>query len=127
MANGSKFATIDEYVGSFPNETQRVLERIRQTIRKAAPDAVETISYQIPTFKLNGNLISFAAFKHHIGLYPAPAGTKAYQKALSPYKAAKASVRFALEQPIPYDLVSQTVVFRLKETREKKHGKPARV
>ena len=123
----SKFETIDGYIAAFPEETRRILERVRQTIRKAAPEAVETISYQIPTFKLNGNLISFAAFKHHIGMYPAPAGTKAYQKALAPYKAAKASIRFPLEQPIPYDLISQTVLFRMKETELKKRGKAAAV
>ena len=119
---GTKFETIDEYVAAFPEDVRRILERVRQTIRKAAPEAVETISYEIPTFKLNGNLISFAAFKHHIGMYPAPAGTKAYQKALAPYKAAKASIRFPLAEPIPYELVSQTVLFRLRETQAKKRG-----
>ena len=123
----SKFETIDGYIAAFPEETRRILERVRQTIRKAAPEAVETISYQIPTFKLNGNLISFAAFKHHIGMYPAPAGTKAYQNALAPYKAAKASIRFPLTEPIPYELISQTVLFRLKETQAKKRGKAAAV
>ena len=122
-----KFETIDEYIAAFPEDVRRMLERVRRTIRKAAPEAVETISYQIPTFKLNGNLISFAAFKHHIGMYPAPAGTKAYQTALSPYKAAKASIRFPLDQSIPYELVSQTVLFRLKETAAKKRGKVATV
>ncbi len=126
MAN-THFETIDEYVAAFPEETRRVLARIRQTIRDAAPEAVETISYQIPTFKLNGNLMSFAAFTHHIGMYPAPAGTKRYQKALAPYKAAKASIRFPLQQPIPYDLVSQTVLFRRKETQEKQRGRAGHV
>ena len=123
-----KFETIDEYIAAFPEDVRRMLERVRRTIRKAAPEAVETISYQIPTFKLNGNLISFAAFKHHIGMYPAPTGTKAYQTALSPYKAAKASIRFPLDQSIPYELVSQTVLFRLRETTAaKKRGKVATV
>lgn len=106
---------IDEYIAGFPDNVQKILEKIRMTIRKAAPDAEETIKYQIPTFTLKGNLISFAAYKKHIGLYPAPAGNEKFRKELSVYKAAKATVQFPLDQPIPFDLISQMVKFRMKE------------
>ena len=116
-----QFKTIDEYVKTFPEDVRSILEKLRETIRKAAPDAVEAISYQMPTYKLNGsNLIHFAAFKHHIGCYPTPSGTEAFQRELSPYKGAKASVRFPLEKPIPYDLVNKIVVFRMKEQQRTK-------
>ncbi len=88
---------------------------MRHTIREAAPEATEAISYQMPTFKLNGNLVHFAAFKNHIGFYPAPTGTEAFQKELSPYKGGKGSIRFPLDKPIPYDLVKRIVKFRVKE------------
>ena len=115
-----QFKTIDEYIKTFPDDVQQILEKIRQTIRKAAPDAVEAISYQMHTFKLNGNLVHFAAFKHHIGFYPTPSGTEAFQKQLSPYKGGKGSVRFPLDEPIPYGLVRKTVLFRVKESQTKK-------
>lgn len=114
------FKTIDEYIKTCPDDVQRILEKVRQTIRRAAPKAVEAISYQLPTFKLHGkNLVHFAAWKSHIGCYPTPSGTEAFKNALSPYKAAKGSVQFPLEKPIPYDLVKQIVVFRMKEEQEK--------
>jgi uncharacterized protein YdhG (YjbR/CyaY superfamily) len=92
---------VDEYIAGFPDDVQEILEKIRMTIREAAPDAEETIKYQMPTFTLKGNLVSFAAYKKHIGLYPAPAGNEKFRKELSVYKAAKSSVRFPLDQPIP--------------------------
>src|SRR3972149_3287384 len=110
---------IDEYIAGFPNDVQEILEKIRRTIRKAAPDAAETIKYQIPTFTLKGNLVSFAAYKKHIGLYPAPRGTEKFQKELSVYKSAKATVRFPLDKPIPFDLISKIVKFRVKENLER--------
>src|SRR5713226_4149473 len=109
--------TIDEYIRTFPEDVQRILEKMRQTIRKAAPEAVEAISYQIPTFKLNGNLVHFAAFKKHIGFYPTPSGIEAFRKELSPYKGAKGSVQFPIEKPIPYGLVKRIVIFRMKENQ----------
>ena len=115
-----QFETIDEYIKTFPKDVQQILENIRQTIRKAAPEAVEAISYQMPTFKLNGNLVHFAAFKSHIGFYPTPSGTAQFEKQLSPYKGGKGSVRFPLDEPIPYDLVRKIVVFRVKEHQAKK-------
>ena len=106
---------IDEYIAGFPNDVQEILEKVRMTIRKAAPDAKETISYQIPTFTLKGYLVHFAAFKKHIGFYPEPTGTEKFQKELSPFKGAKGSVRFPLDKAVPFDLISKIVKFRVKE------------
>ncbi len=114
---------IDEYIAGFPNEVQEILEKIRMTIRKAAPDAAETIKYQIPTFTLNGNLVHFAAFKKHIGFYPAPRGIDKFKDELSVYEGAKGSVRFPLDQPIPYDLISRIVKFRVKKNLERSEAK----
>ena len=116
-----RFKTMDEYIKSFPEDVQGVLEKMRQTIQKVAPEATEAISYQMPTFKLNGkNLVHFAAWKNHIGFYPTPSGTEAFKKELSRYKGAKGSVQFPLGEPIPYDLVKKIVIFRMKENLEKK-------
>lgn len=118
MAGKAKFTTIDGYIAQFPKEVQAILEKIRQTVADAAPGAVEAISYQIPTFKLNGsNLVHFAAWKDHIGFYATPAGNAAFQKELARYKMAKGSVRFPLDEPIPYDLVAEIARFRVKETQ----------
>ncbi len=112
-------STIDEYIQNFPKDVQGILEKMRQTIRKAAPGAVEAISYQMPTFKLNGkNLVHFAAFQKHIGFYPIPSGIEAFKKELSPYKQGKGSVQFPLDEPIPYDLVEKIVKYRVKENLE---------
>ena len=110
-ATKKQFKTIDEYIKTFPEDVQSILEKMRQTIRKAAPEAEEAISYQIPTFKLNDNLVHFAAFKNHIGFYPTPTGIEAFKKELSPYKGAKGSVQFPMEKPIPYDLVKKLLYF----------------
>lgn len=106
---------IDEYVADFPPDIQKILQKIRLTIRRAAPKAEETIKYRMPTFTLNGNLVHFAAFKKHIGFYPTPTGTKEFQKELSVYNGAKGSVQFPLDQPIPFGLISKIVKFRVKE------------
>lgn len=119
-ATKKRFTTIDEYIKTFPEDIQSILEKMRQTIRKAAPEAEEAISYQIPTFKLNGNLVHFAAFKNHIGFFPTHTGIQAFKKELSSYETSKGTVRFPLERPIPYDLVRRIVVFRRKENSEKK-------
>ena len=92
---------------------------MRSTIRKAAPYAEETINYQIPTFKLKGNLVHFAAFKKHIGLYPAPSGIEKFKNELSGYERAKGSVKFPLDKPIPFDLISKIVKFRVNENLER--------
>ena len=117
----AQFKTIDEYIKASSKDVQGILQRLRLTIRKAAPEAVETISYQMPTFKLNGKgLVYFAAFKNHIGFYPIPSGIEAFKKELSRYKQGKGSVQFPIDKPIPYDLVRRIVRFRAKENRERK-------
>jgi uncharacterized protein YdhG (YjbR/CyaY superfamily) len=114
-----QFQTIDEYIKTFPEDVQSILEKMRKTIQEAAPGAVEAISYQMPTFKLNGkNLVHFAAWENHIGFYPTPSGTEAFNKELSLYKGGKGSVKFPLEKPIPYDLVKKIVKFRIKENQD---------
>jgi uncharacterized protein YdhG (YjbR/CyaY superfamily) len=110
---------IDEYIGGFPEDVQRILEKIRSTISKAAPDAEEAIKYQIPTFTLNGNLVHFAAFKNHIGFYPAPKGIEKFQKELAAYQTGKGTLQFPLEKPIPFGLISRVVKFRAKENQAK--------
>ena len=110
-----KFETIDEYITIFPKNVQDILEKLRKVIRKSAPEAEETISYGMPTFKLNGNLVHFAAYKNHIGFYPTPSGIEAFKKELSQYKGAKGSVQFPIDKPIPLDLVEKIVIFRVKE------------
>jgi len=109
---------IDEYIAGFPDDVQEILQKIRMTIREAAPDAEETISYQMPTFTLKGNLVHFAAYKKHIGLYPAPRGIEKFKKELSAYEGAKGSVRFPLDKPIPFGLISRIVKFRVKDNLE---------
>lgn len=116
----AKPANIDEYIAGFPAETRNVLEQVRNTIKTAAPDAEEAISYGIPTFKLqNVNLVHFAGFQHHIGFYPAPTGMESFQAELSQYKTGKGSVQFPLDQPIPFDLITRIVLFRVQEQRHK--------
>jgi len=119
ISTKNKFNTIDEYISTFPDDIQNILQKIRQTIKEAAPDAEEAISYQIPTFKLNGNLVHFAAFKNHVGFYPAPSGQKVFQKELSVYKSGKGSVQFPLDKPIPLSLIKKIVKYRVKENLEK--------
>ena len=114
-----KFTNIDDYIAGFPKEIQGILEKVRKTIGSAAPGAQETISYQIPTFTLNGNLVHFAAFKNHIGFYPTPTGIAKFKKQLSAYEGAKGSVQFPLNQPIPYALITRIVKFRVKENLER--------
>ena len=106
---------IDEYIAGFQKDVREILEKIRVTIRKAAPDAEETIKYQMPTFTLNGNLVHFAAFKKHIGFYPAPSGIRKFKNELSVYESAKGSVRFPLDKPVPLGLISKIVRFRVEE------------
>ena len=110
---------IDEYIAGFSVKVREILERIRVTIRKAVPDAEEAIKYQIPTFMLNGNLIHFAAYKAHIGFYPAPRGVEQFKEAVDLYGAGKGTLRFPLDQPIPYDLIREIVMFRVEKFRER--------
>lgn len=115
--------TIDEYIAGFPPNVQEILQKIRATIRKAAPQAEETIKYQMPTFVLHGNLVHFAAFKSHIGFYPVPTGIEAFKKELAVYQSGKGSVQFPLDQPIPYSLIGKIVKFRAKENLAKAAAK----
>jgi uncharacterized protein YdhG (YjbR/CyaY superfamily) len=98
---------INEYIAGFPQDVQEILQRIRATIKEAAPDAEEPIKYQIPTFILNGNLVHFAACKGHVGLYPAPRGNEKFKDELAAYKGGKGTVKFPLDEPIPFDLISR--------------------
>ncbi len=107
--------TIDEYIAGFSADVQEVLQKIRKTIQEAAPDATEKISYQMPTFYLKGNLVHFAAFKEHIGFYPVPTGIEKFKKELSVYKQGKGSVQFPMDQPMPYELITKIVKFRVRE------------
>ena len=118
-SNKAGFSSIDAYIATFPPEIQEILESLRATIRAAAPDATEKISYQMPTFALNGNLVHFAAFKKHIGFYPTSSGIAAFQQELAPYVSSKGAVQFPIDQPLPLDLISRIVSFRVAENRAK--------
>ncbi len=116
-------ATIDEYIAAAPKDVQAILKKVRATIRKAAPGAGETIKYRLATFTLNGNLVHFGAFQHHIGFYPTPSGTATFRKELAPYVFAKGSIQFPLDKPIPYGLIAKIVRFRVAENRAKAEGR----
>ena len=122
-SNKKSIASIDEYIASFPKDVQEILGKIRLTVRKAAPDAEETIKYAMPTFTLKGNLVYFAAFKKHIGFYPPIAGPAKLKAELAAYAGPKDSLIFPLDQPIPYDLISQIVTQRVKENLAKAEAK----
>lgn len=119
------FSSIEEYIAAFPAEIQAKLREMRAAIHAAAPEAQERISYQMPTFYLQGNLVHFAAFKHHIGLYPMPGAITAFQKELSGFVSSKGAVQFPLDRPLPLDLVSQIVRFRVAENLRKAEEKKA--
>ncbi|MCX6730936.1 MAG: DUF1801 domain-containing protein [Candidatus Roizmanbacteria bacterium] len=107
--------TIDLYIQTFPKKIQLILESLRKTIKKIVPNAEETIAYGIPTFKLNGNLVHFAAYKNHIGFYPSPSGIDAFKSELSQYKLTKGTIQFPMNVPLPLDLIKRIVKFRVKE------------
>lgn len=111
----SGFRSVDEYIAAFPQDLQAILEALRATIRAAAPDAEERISYQMPAFALKGTLVYFAAHTNHIGFYPTPSGIEAFQQQLSPYEVSKGAVRFPVGQPLPMGLISSIVTFRVTE------------
>jgi len=114
-----EFTSIDEYIRSFPPEIQKLLKEVRAAIKATAPDAIEKISYQIPTFYLNGNLVHFAAFKNHIGFYPISSGIAAFKDELKEYKSAKGSVQFPLDKPMPIALIKSIVKYRVGENTQK--------
>lgn len=111
--------TIDEYIAGFPKDVQVTLQKMRALIKKAAPKATETISYGIPTFVQDGNLVHFGGYKSHIGFYPAPNGIEAFKKELSKYEGSKGTVKFALDKPLPAALITQIVKFRIEKNKEK--------
>ncbi len=113
--NKITFKSIDEYILNFPPEVQEILVTLRKVIKESAPDAEEKMSWQMPTFALHGNLVHFAAHKNHIGFYPAPSGIDAFKDELSEYKGAKGSVQFPIKKPMPYELISRIVKFRVAE------------
>ncbi len=117
---------IDEYIAGFPPEIQEILQEIRAVIREAAPGAQEAIKYRMPTFVLEGNLIHFAAYGHHIGLYPTPSGIEQFAQELAAYQGAKGSIRFPLERPIPFDLIRRIAAFRAEENLKKAASKKKR-
>lgn len=124
--------TIDEFIATHPAETQAILTKIRGLIHRAAPGADEAMAYGIPTFRLNGrNLVHFSAFKSHVGFYPTPSGIAAFRKELSVYEGGKGSVKFPLDGPIPWALITKIVKFRVQEERaqtpaKKKSARPGR-
>lgn len=120
-ANNMKtFADINEYISEFPVEIISVLKQIRETIQQAAPDAKEAIKYGMPTFVLNGNLVHFAAYKNHIGFYPAPSGIDSFIDELAVYRTGKGTIQFPIDKPIPFDLITKVVKFRVLENIAKK-------
>ena len=121
--NKARFDSIDEYIATFPAKIQKILGELRATIKAAAPDAEEKISYQMPTFALKGNLVHFAAYKNHIGFYPTPSGIEAFKQELSIYEGAKGSVKFPIDEPLPLELISKIVTFRVAENLEKAESK----
>lgn len=120
------FATIDEYIAGFPEDIQKKLQEIRATIKSAAPDAQEKISYQMPTFYLKGNLVHFAAHTSHIGFYPAPSGIEAFKNELAAYKNSKGAVQFPINEPLPLDLVTKIVKYRVEENLKKAGSKASK-
>lgn len=113
------FNSIDEYIATFSEERQKILQELRVTIKASAPEAEEKISYQMPTFVLKGNLVHFAAFKNHIGFYPTPSGTQAFKREISIYQASKGSIRFPIDKPLPLGLIRKIVKFRVVENLKK--------
>jgi uncharacterized protein YdhG (YjbR/CyaY superfamily) len=113
--NSNNINTIDEYIATFPEDVQEILKKLRAVIKEAAPEAVEKMSWKMPTFWLNGNLVHFAAYKKHIGFYPAPSGISTFEEELAIYKGAKGSVQFPIDKPLPFELISRIVKFRVDE------------
>jgi len=120
-----KPTSVEEYIAGFPKETQKILQEVRAIIRKAAPIAEETIAYAMPAYKLNGPLVYFAGYEHHIGFYATPTGHEAFKEELSKYKQGRGSVQFPLDEPMPLKLIERIVKFRVKENQGKAKTKKA--
>ncbi|HKG55077.1 MAG TPA: DUF1801 domain-containing protein [Anaerolineales bacterium] len=126
-SNKADFASMDEYIGTFPKDVQNILEEVRRTIKAAAPEAEEKISYNMPTFMLNGkHLIYFAGWKHHISLYPVPVGSDAFNKEVSKYAAGKGTLQFPLDKPLPLKLIIKIVKLRIEDDLGKAEIKSAK-
>jgi uncharacterized protein YdhG (YjbR/CyaY superfamily) len=123
MCADKKPKNIDEYIAGFPSDVQEVLEKIRMTIKNAAPGAEDTIKYQMPTFTFKGNLVYFAAFQNHIGFFPPVTGDEKLRKELSKYEGPKGSLKFPLDKPIPYSLIRKIVMVRVEENLEREEAK----
>jgi uncharacterized protein YdhG (YjbR/CyaY superfamily) len=123
MKNTVKYQSIDEYLDSFPQDLKNKLQILRSTIQEAAPDSTEAICYQMPTFKFNGNLLHFAAYKSHIGFYPGPSAIQAFGDELAPYNLSKGTIRFTLEDEIPLNLIFRIVKFRVEQNKSKLKAK----
>jgi uncharacterized protein YdhG (YjbR/CyaY superfamily) len=119
MRKMNEATTIDDYIADSPKDTQKHLKQIREVVRKLVPDAKEDIKYGMPTYVLNGNLLHFAGFEHHIGFYPTPTGIASFKKDLAPYKQGKGSVQFPLDKPMPLALITRIIKYRLKQNLEK--------
>lgn len=115
MEKNPPFKSIDEYIAQYPDNIQQILQKIRSVIKEAAPEASEKISYQMPTFYMNGNLVHFAVHTHHVGFYPAPSGIEHFKDDLIDYEYSKGAVKFPLDQLIPYDLIRRITLFRVEE------------
>jgi len=118
-----KFTTVDEYFAAFPAETQAKLQVMRDTIKKAAPQAQEVISYNMPAIKLHSVLVYYAAYEKHIGFYPTASGIEAFKKDFEKYKSSKGAVQFPIDKPIPVSLVAKIVKFRVKDDEERNAAK----
>ena len=123
MAKPKKAKDIDDYISKFPDDVQAILQKVRATIRPAAPKAKETISYMMPAFKQHGILVYFAAWQRHVGLYPPISGDKAVEKAIARYAGPKGNLQFPLDEPIPYDLIERIVQLRVKQDLAKATAK----
>lgn len=121
--NKRVYGSIDEYISTFTPEVQDILQTLRQVIKESAPNAKEKISYQMPAFELYGNLVYFAAYKNHIGFYPAPNGVDEFKEALEEYQKSKGTMQFPLDKPLPYDLISRIVKYRVASNIEKAEAK----
>jgi uncharacterized protein YdhG (YjbR/CyaY superfamily) len=121
--NKVKFNSIDEYIGLFPSEVQDILTTLRKVIKESAPEATEKISYQMPTFAMHGNLVHFAAYKKHIGFYPAASGVAAFTDKLVEYKTSKGAIQFPIDKPLPYELIREIVQFRVDENLKRAEDK----
>lgn len=122
--NKVSFSSIDEYIGTFPEDVQNIMKQLRATIKAAAPEAGEKISYNMPTFTLNGTyLVYFAGWKNHIAFYGAPRGNSEFEEALAPYESGAGTLQFPYDKPIPYDLITRIVKFRVAENLKRTHKK----